>query len=88
MNKKVLLVGTKIKAMKIQGPENVARAGLDALKALAKTKYVSKRKFLEAFEESAQYLLEQSPTEAALRNAINYLHSGSTSASSRSSLDR
>ncbi|MBR9707185.1 MAG: S-methyl-5-thioribose-1-phosphate isomerase, partial [Candidatus Diapherotrites archaeon] len=57
----------------IQGASNVAKAGLDALKVLSKGKYSTKRQFLRDFEETSHYLVQQRPTEPALRNAINYV---------------
>jgi|GEM_PF-29329 len=62
----------RIKNVEIQGANDIAEAGVRALKVVVEKSPATNRKsFIEDLEEAAEKLRQARPTEPALRNAIN-----------------
>jgi len=64
-----------IKALRVQGAENVARAAVDALAIHAQaSKAVKRELFLADLAFGVKHLWASRPTEPALRNALRYVY--------------
>jgi len=62
----------KIKGLEIQGANDIAEAGVKALKYVAeKSPATSRKAFLEDLTGAAEKIMQARPTEPALRNAIS-----------------
>lgn len=65
---------SRIRALKIQGAENVARAAVKALAAEARaSKAGNKREFVAGLQKTGVLLKAARPTEPALRNALRFV---------------
>jgi ribose 1,5-bisphosphate isomerase len=66
----------KIREVEIQGANDIAEAGVKALKhVIEKSPATTRRVFLEELNQAAEKLKESRPTEPALRNAVNSITS-------------
>lgn len=69
MQHEVKKIISDIKAVKIQGAREVAKAGIKALEITAK----KSKNFNKEFKETVEELIKARPTEPELRNAVNYI---------------
>jgi ribose 1,5-bisphosphate isomerase len=67
-------VAKKIKEIKIQGAENIARAAIIAIQEFSnEIETNNKDEFLNKIEEAKQILLESRPTEPLMKNSLNFI---------------
>ena len=67
-------VAKKIREVKIQGAENIAKAAVIAIREFSNDIETSnKDEFLNKIEEAKKILLESRPTEPLMRNSLNFI---------------